>query len=323
VQAAVQSPGPSTPANGSNPSNTNPAPATIGDIDRDIQSFDNAIASGQTGANAVADMAANTTGIAAGSSGIIVNFQPEPRISTEGASPTTRPTPASLNLASKFPAQVDPTLTALCASDFASSTIINGTTAADTLDGGSASDRISGGDGDDTIRGLDGNDFVNGNSGNDTVNGNIGNDRVHGGMNDDIVMGGAGNDCVSGDLGNDQVVGGGGSDMVQGGDGNDTLWPSAETPDPLLACNDPSFASCSTDWLSGGSGDDTYKVTNGNGRVIILPDPVGSNRLECTATGGVTVSDEGIDRYLLGSGFVIKIVGFNSQQTNISLVGCN
>jgi hypothetical protein len=62
VQAAVQSPGPSTPANGSTPANTNQSNATTGDIDRDIQSFDNAIASGQSSAANTA----NPTGNAAG-----------------------------------------------------------------------------------------------------------------------------------------------------------------------------------------------------------------------------------------------------------------
>ena len=323
VQAAVQSPAPSTPANGAAPPNTNQSNPTISDIDRDIQSFDNAIAAGPAGANPGAGNTANASGSAAGSSGAVVNLQPGTAIAPEGVSSTPQPTPASLNLASKFPAQVDPSLSALCVADFASSTPISGTTGADTLDGGSASEKIYGGDGDDVIRGMAGNDFINGNMGNDTVNGNMGSDRVHGGMNDDLVMGGAGNDCVSGDAGNDQVVGGGGSDMVQGGDGNDTLWPNAQTPDPALACTDSSFASCTTDWLSGGSGDDTYKVGNGDGKVIILPDPVGTNTLECTAPGGVKVSDEGIDRYILGTGFVIKIVGFKSQQTSISLVGCN
>jgi Ca2+-binding RTX toxin-like protein len=325
VQGAVQSPVPSTPAkrsnaaNGSNPANANQSNPGTADVDSDIQSFDNAIAAGQSGAGNAAD----TTGNDAGSSGTIVNLQPPNGNAVGGVTPTPSPTPASLNLASKFPAQVDPTLSALCVADFATSTAVSGTTGPDTLDGGSASERISGVDGDDTIRGMDGNDFINGNRGNDTVNGNMGADRVHGGMGDDLVMGGAGNDCVSGDVGNDQVVGGAGSDLVQGGDNNDTLWPNAQTPDPALACNDPSFASCSIDWLSGGSGNDTYKVTNGDGRVVILPDPVGANVLECSAVGAVKVSDEGMDRYLLGTGFVIKIVGFKSQQTSISLVGCN
>lgn len=80
---------------------------------------------------------------------------------------------------------------------------------------------------------------------------------------------------------------------------------------------------CSVDWLSGDAGDDTYKIGNGDGKVITLPDLTGSNALECAISGGVTVSDEGADRYLLGTGVVVKITGFNSGMTRISLVGCN
>ena len=160
----------------------------------------------------------------------------------------------------------------------------------DTIYAGGGSDVVYGGTGDDTIyataygfSGLTaawGNDAVYGGDGNDRINygqttsdvilfgdntspgaqdGNdvivsgSGNDYIYGGGGNDWLFGGAGNDVIYGDMpfgnasGDDVIVGGDGNDYIYGGAGNDKIWGGRDV-----------------DYMTGGSGADTFGFNPGD-----------------------------------------------------------
>ena len=142
----------------------------------------------------------------------------------------------------------------------------------DTLDGGDGNDWLHGGDGNDTLAGDAGNDDLHGEDGNDSLSGGLGydtlagdsgndsldagagDDSLIGGDGDDTLSGGDGNDAVTGGLGGDLAAGDAGSDTIDGNDGNDTLWGEDSTGGD----------DHSTDFLTGGAGDDLLRLGAGD-----------------------------------------------------------
>jgi Ca2+-binding RTX toxin-like protein len=161
----------------------------------------------------------------------------------------------------------------------------------DTIYAGGGSDEVYGGSGDDTIYataygypgfhaawgndavyGGDGNDRIfygdttsnvilfgdnmtspGAHDGNDTIVSGSGDDYIYGGGGNDRIWGGAGNDVIYGDMpfgsakGDDLIVGGAGTDYIYGGAGNDQIWGGRDV-----------------DYLTGGSGADTFAFAAGD-----------------------------------------------------------
>ena len=72
--------------------------------------------------------------------------------------------------------------------------ILDGTTAAETLTGNTARDWLRGFGGNDTLRGGGGADLLEGGDGDDRLEGEVGNDILDGGTGNDTMIGGAGDD---------------------------------------------------------------------------------------------------------------------------------
>ncbi|WP_437974206.1 CARDB domain-containing protein [Sorangium sp. So ce295] len=160
-------------------------------------------------------------------------------------------------------------------SDSESTTINNahgctivGTSGNDTLNGTSSNDVICGLGGNDTIKGNNGNDTLYGGSGNDVLDGGNGDDVLHGGDGDDTLGGGNGQDTLYGEAGNDSNYGetflgsllylfDNGNDTIYGGPGDDNL--DGQKGDDTLIDHE------GTDIMSGGLGNDTIDVADGQG----------------------------------------------------------
>lgn len=112
-------------------------------------------------------------------------------------------------------------------------------TAPDLLCGGPGNDYMLGSPGPDKLNGGDGNDYVNGNLGADIMQGNAGDDRI---LDESLQDMDSANDILRGGPGNDQLSNARGIDKVYGDGGNDTFFD----------------ASCSTTYLYGGAGADTF-----------------------------------------------------------------
>jgi Ca2+-binding RTX toxin-like protein len=98
---------------------------------------------------------------------------------------------------------------------------------------------------------------IRGTSGNDSLTGTDGNESMEGLEGNDTIDARRGNDTVDGGIGNDSVVGGHGLDQIVGGDGNDTLDGVALEEEGNLGQWE-----LTADTLSGGLGDDEYRVDN-------------------------------------------------------------
>lgn len=167
--------------------------------------------------------------------------------------------------------------------------VINGTSASDTLYGGNTSDiirgfagddtlfgaelgsnapdtdndSIYGGDGSDTLWGLSGDDHLSGGTGSDYLLGGRGNDYLSGGGGDDSLLGQEGNDRIYGREGDDGLIGYTGNDTLVGGDGNDTLNGAGVYQDGY---GPQDFGAGSIDTLTGGAGEDSFILWGGSGR---------------------------------------------------------
>jgi Ca2+-binding RTX toxin-like protein len=111
-------------------------------------------------------------------------------------------------------------------------TVINGTSASETIYGFIGRDIVYAGDGGDTVYGREqtdilyggtGNDIIYGEAGDDVVYGEAGTDTLYGGDGVDIITGAEGDDQLYGDAGDDTLEGGLGTDNIHGGDGVDTV----------------------------------------------------------------------------------------------------
>jgi hypothetical protein len=150
----------------------------------------------------------------------------------------------------------------------------------------------------------DGNDAIGVGAGIDRpieLYGEGGNDTLLGGSGNDLLDGGAGDDYLDGGNGDDRLDGGAGFlDVLLGGNGNDVL----SDPDGVARAsgdngNDAIAIYFAPDWQSsgvavlpagairGGNGDDTIRVTSGNGALRFdISGDNGSDRVELSGVWG-------------------------------------
>lgn len=161
-------------------------------------------------------------------------------------------------------------------------TVVNRTNVRLTADGGTGDDKLTGGSAVDGLLGGLGNDYLNGLGGNDGLSGNAGNDRLYGAEGNDSLNGHAGNDKLYGGAGNDGLSGDAGTDHLSGDSGNDVLDPGAGSDrsyggagvDRVVARQ---FTGPDTDYLSGGTGEDTITYASRTTGVSITLDGVAGN----------------------------------------------
>ena len=190
----------------------------------------------------------------------------------------------------------------------------------DFLWSGAGNDFLYGAGGNDHLYGEDDADFLYGNAGNDYLEGGLGTDylvgddsdsddgkdEIHGGDGDDTLFGMGGSDRLLGDAGVDTLIGGAGDDLLEGGDGDEYLWSDSSIGlfggagnDVLLGGagvdgvqgddgNDQIDGSTGDDYLWGGAGDDTYRLSIGDG-ADVLSDEAGISALRFA--DGVTRRD--------------------------------
>ncbi len=140
---------------------------------------------------------------------------------------------------------------------------------ADWLDGGDGDDELVGGGDGDTLLGGQGNDRLLGDhlntplqyQGDDLLDGGIGNDTLEGEGGNDQLLGGAGADWLDAGKGDDGLFGGADADLLLGGEGNDTLDGGAGSDEQYGGIGDDVLLSDGIDYLAGGAGNDTYRVT--------------------------------------------------------------
>ncbi len=155
------------------------------------------------------------------------------------------------------------------------STLISGTSEAETLVGGDDNDILNAGSGNDTVAGGLGDDLIYGSFGDDVLRGDENSPSTGGTVGgDDIIYGGEGRDRIGGKAGNDQLFGGSdddqlwgdnGDDILNGGLGNDTL---------------------TGDNASGGQGSDTFVLAMGEGIDTIVDFTLGEDVI--ALAGGLT-----------------------------------
>ncbi|MEJ7928204.1 Ig-like domain-containing protein [Sphingobium sp. AN641] len=131
----------------------------------------------------------------------------------------------------------------------------------DILIGTNGNDFVYGGAGDDKLLLLGGDDVGNGALGDDQVSGGTGRDMLIGGLGGDTLMGDAGADALTGDGGTDDLYGGGDRDILAGGRGDG-------------------------DWVVGGTGDDTFKYSRGDGRDLYFDEYANYWDVVWTQAGG-------------------------------------
>ncbi|MGD1806664.1 calcium-binding protein [Dapis sp. BLCC M126] len=158
---------------------------------------------------------------------------------------------------------------------------IYGENGADTIHGGEDDDLIYGGDGDDSL--IGGQDYNS--DGNDTIHGDKGNDYIHGGDLFDLLHGGSGNDSMYGGSDHDTMYGNDNEDYMHGGYGNDSLFGNNHNDtlnggqggadylnggwlnDLLIGGNgnDTLDGGKDSDTMTGGTGADTFILSNSTG----------------------------------------------------------
>lgn len=125
------------------------------------------------------------------------------------------------------------------------------------LDGTSAKDTLIGTHRDELLLGRAGNDALAGRRGDDRLFGGNGKDTLKGGRGDDVLFGGDGKDKLKGDRGDDQLNGGDGKDELKGGRGDDALFGDGDR-DELKGGRgrDTLIGGADSDELTGNKGDD-------------------------------------------------------------------
>lgn len=161
---------------------------------------------------------------------------------------------------------------------------VRGGSGADTLVGTSADDSLAGGDGDDRLAGNGGTDALTGGQGSDSLSGGTGHDTLEGDPDVSTAEDGpGGDDRLDGGPGADLLVDAQGSDVMAGGPGDDTLQTASEDgsrlsggsgKDYLRATdgNDRLNGGLGNDFLNGGGGVDRFKSGPGRDRLITRDD---------------------------------------------------
>lgn len=136
--------------------------------------------------------------------------------------------------------------------------------------------------------------------------------------NDDNFQAGNDDDVVDGRGGNDTLRGGAGNDVLLGGDGNDKLY--GESGDDILDAGTGSSGTL----LSGGTGNDTYRLSKGFGGVSIVNDDTSLTKTDVIEFGSgiaeqdIRISRSGDDLVLNRSGSqdTVYVTGFFVQDGN-------
>lgn len=124
------------------------------------------------------------------------------------------------------------------------------------------------------LTGKDSDDLLEGEDGDDNLDAGAGNDTLVGGAGDDTLFGGGGDDLLRGGSGNDTLIDGEGDDTLAGGEGDDTIIGTAineagleqEGRDHLYGeGGDDSIHVGAKDFVTGGTGADTFTVAAGIG----------------------------------------------------------
>ncbi|MDP2903813.1 MAG: calcium-binding protein [Methylovulum sp.] len=172
---------------------------------------------------------------------------------------------------------------------------IKGSNLYDILDGAAGIDTINGGDGNDTIFAGEGKDVINGGAGTDLVASrgdfNVASDSTSVETIDLLDYPAA--ISATGTNGNNLLIGNKFANKLNGGGGNDTLdgWFYSPSYAPVT----DTLKTTGNDTLTGGSGDDLYRIDSSDDKVI-----------EAASTGGIdTVNFTGAiatDTYVLPNG---------------------
>nr|WP_029897954.1 hypothetical protein [Desulfohalovibrio reitneri] len=146
--------------------------------------------------------------------------------------------------------------------------------------------QVSGTDSSDVINAMDGDDTLYAGAGDDLLRGQAGDDTLFGQAGDDILFGGEGDDTIHGGEGNDLLDGGAGADALNAGAGDDILaysddgdWSSRYVARDAGSPGEPGSGervdiagkNASHDTFSGGTGEDTLRMTGG-GDALFLDD---------------------------------------------------
>ena len=208
-----------------------------------------------------------------------------------------------------------------------SPSIIEGTSAADSLIGTSGNDLMFGDGGNDSINGAAGNDSIFAGAGNDDVIGGAGDDTIYGDDGNDLLFGGDGNDELIGDAGNDTLTGGADADTLDGGAGNDTYIIDSFEPGPPPP---------PTDTVEDEAGSDTIDLQNATGSISLdLSTGTlngGSNGLSTTSFSGIenvigaanqlnTIDGSAADNIISGGGGSDTMTGGAGNDTLSGLGG--
>jgi Ca2+-binding RTX toxin-like protein len=183
-----------------------------------------------------------------------------------------------------------------------------GTDNPDYINTGHGSDLVYGQGGNDQIFTNGGNDQVQAGSGDDYVDAGAGDDLVFGQEGNDTVIAGEGNDQVQGGAGHDLLIGDGGQDQLFGQDGNDTLYGG--------------FRDGAADHLEGGTGDDTFVWSPGDGNDAFFGQQ-GKDMLELVNVtedqlrAGLQLFNGGLEMLVNSAGTVV-FVDSNGQPASFS-----
>ena len=177
----------------------------------------------------------------------------------------------------------------------------SGSASSDILYGTAAENSISAGGGNDVVVGDAGADTLQGGDGDDVLDGGADNDHLYGQAGSDSLVGGTGNDTLYGDAGNDTLDGGSGNDWLEGGAGNDTyIWgkgsgqDTAQNYDTSAGRFDVVKVSAGTapsDVVVSRSGDDIYLSITGTTDTLRLYNVLSSDGASSYALNQVLFDD--------------------------------
>lgn len=146
----------------------------------------------------------------------------------------------------------------------------------DLMIGGAGENQFSGGDGADILYGLGGTDVLSGDAGNDTLLGGNGADVLYGGTGDDTVYFDADDTVIDGGEGShDILIDEKGADVnISLTDKNFEVYIGGEGEDIV------SVSSNITTFLSGGGGNDTFKISSENYSPTVVWGGAGADTIE-------------------------------------------
>ena len=137
------------------------------------------------------------------------------------------------------------------------STLVTGTSGADTITGGAFRDIINAGDGNDIINGSAGANNLSGEGGDDTINGGADAEQFNGGAGNDIIHAGAGADLIF--MGQSDQ---GTTETIDGGADFDQLQLNGETSNATFALNNYTLTSIESLILGSGIGAGAFVTVN-------------------------------------------------------------